>query len=89
MSLGLTNIQRPGQIGLHFVDTWTKLLGFVILQMAFQAHVFKANWCVSYPLDIDPMENKSALVQQMLWGRGDKPSPEPMMTHNYDSRWRR
>ena len=31
----------------------------------------------------DPIDNKTSLVQEMVWHRiGDKPLPEPMMTND-------
>ena len=34
----------------------------------------------------NPIDNKPALVQVMVWRRtGDKPLPEPMMTHFTDA----
>ena len=73
------NTSSPKQNGRHFTDDVFK---YIFLNEKFGISIQTSLKFVPK----GPIDNKSALVQVMAWRRtGDKPLPEPMLTHFTDA----
>ena len=73
------NSSLPGQNGRHFADGTFKRI--FMNEKLFMSIRLSLKFVPKGPID-----NKAALVQAMAWRRtGDKPLPEPMLTHFTDA----